>query len=69
MLTESLQARRDTIPVAQHTHQTAPTQFVNAAGVRFAQPDDTGGLIAFLASDDVRWNTGDTVRVHGGSKL
>jgi NAD(P)-dependent dehydrogenase (short-subunit alcohol dehydrogenase family) len=36
---------------------------------RIAQPDDMGGVIAFLASDDVRWITGDTVRVDGGSKL
>jgi 3-oxoacyl-[acyl-carrier protein] reductase len=36
---------------------------------RIAQPDDIGGVIAFLASDDARWITGDTVRVDGGSKL
>ena len=36
---------------------------------RVAQPDDIGGVIAFLASEDARWITGDTVRVDGGSKL
>jgi 3-oxoacyl-[acyl-carrier protein] reductase len=36
---------------------------------RVAQPDDVGGVVAFLASDDARWITGDTVRVDGGSKL
>src|SRR5271167_3949761 len=36
---------------------------------RLAQPDDIGGVIAFLASDDARWISGDTVRVDGGSKL
>jgi 3-oxoacyl-[acyl-carrier protein] reductase len=36
---------------------------------RLAQPDDIAGLIAFLASDNARWITGDTVRVDGGSKL
>ncbi len=36
---------------------------------RLAQPDDIGGVVAFLASDDARWVTGDTVRVDGGSKL
>jgi NAD(P)-dependent dehydrogenase (short-subunit alcohol dehydrogenase family) len=36
---------------------------------RIAQPDDIGGVIAFLASDAARWITGDTVRVDGGSKL
>jgi NAD(P)-dependent dehydrogenase (short-subunit alcohol dehydrogenase family) len=36
---------------------------------RIAQPDDIGGVVAFLASDEARWITGDTVRVDGGSKL
>jgi 3-oxoacyl-[acyl-carrier protein] reductase len=36
---------------------------------RLAQPDDIGGVIAFLATDDARWITGDTIRVDGGSKL
>jgi 3-oxoacyl-[acyl-carrier protein] reductase len=36
---------------------------------RVAQPDDIGDVIAFLASTDARWITGDTVRVDGGSKL
>jgi NAD(P)-dependent dehydrogenase (short-subunit alcohol dehydrogenase family) len=36
---------------------------------RLAQPDDIGDVVAFLASDDARWVTGDTVRVDGGSKL
>jgi NAD(P)-dependent dehydrogenase (short-subunit alcohol dehydrogenase family) len=36
---------------------------------RIAQPDDIGGAIAFLASDDARWITGDTLHVDGGSKL
>jgi 3-oxoacyl-[acyl-carrier protein] reductase len=36
---------------------------------RLAQPDDIGAVVAFLASDDARWITGDTIRVDGGSKL
>jgi len=36
---------------------------------RMAQPDDIGAVVAFLASDDARWITGDTLRVDGGSKL
>ena len=36
---------------------------------RIAQPDDIGGVVAFLASDEARWITGDTIRVDGGSKL
>ena len=36
---------------------------------RIAQPDDIAAAIVFLASDEARWITGDTVRVDGGSKL
>ena len=36
---------------------------------RLAGPEDIGPVVAFLASDDARWITGDTVRVDGGSKL
>ena len=36
---------------------------------RMAAPDDIGAAIAFLASDEARWITGDTLRVDGGSKL
>lgn len=36
---------------------------------RLAAPEDIAGAIAFLASDNARWITGDTVRVDGGSKL
>jgi 3-oxoacyl-[acyl-carrier protein] reductase len=36
---------------------------------RLAQPDDIGPAVAFLASDDARWITGDILRVDGGSKL
>jgi NAD(P)-dependent dehydrogenase (short-subunit alcohol dehydrogenase family) len=36
---------------------------------RVAQPDDIGAVVAFLASDDARWITGDSIHVDGGSKL
>lgn len=36
---------------------------------RIAQPDDIAGAVAFLASDEARWVTGDTLHVDGGSKL
>jgi 3-oxoacyl-[acyl-carrier protein] reductase len=36
---------------------------------RLAQPDDIGGVVAFLASNDARWMTGDTIHVDGGAKL
>jgi len=36
---------------------------------RIGQPGDVASVIAFLASDDSRWITGDTIHVDGGSKL
>jgi 3-oxoacyl-[acyl-carrier protein] reductase len=36
---------------------------------RIAQPDDIGGGVAFLASEEARWITGDIIHVDGGSKL
>ena len=36
---------------------------------RIGQPDDVGSVVAFLASDEARWITGDTIHVDGGSKL
>jgi 3-oxoacyl-[acyl-carrier protein] reductase len=36
---------------------------------RMAAPDDIAAAVAFLASDEARWITGDTLRVDGGSKL
>jgi len=36
---------------------------------RLAEPDDIGGVVAFLASDDARWITGDAIHADGGSKL
>src|SRR5712675_1565698 len=34
---------------------------------RVAQPDDIAPVVVFLASDEARWITGDTVHVDGGS--
>jgi len=36
---------------------------------RMAAPEDIADAVVFLASDDARWVTGDTLRVDGGSKL
>ncbi len=36
---------------------------------RVAQPDDIADAVAFLASNEARWISGDTLRVDGGSKL
>lgn len=36
---------------------------------RVCHPGDIAPVVAFLASEDARWITGDTIRVDGGSKL
>jgi NAD(P)-dependent dehydrogenase (short-subunit alcohol dehydrogenase family) len=36
---------------------------------RVAQPEDIAPVVVFLASDEARWVTGDTIHVDGGSKL
>jgi 3-oxoacyl-[acyl-carrier protein] reductase len=36
---------------------------------RIGQADDVADVVTFLASDQARWVTGDTVQVGGGSKL
>ncbi len=33
---------------------------------RAGQPDDIAGVVAFLASDDARWVTGETINASGG---
>lgn len=36
---------------------------------RLGEPDDVAFVVAFLASDDARWITGEIISVDGGSKL
>jgi NAD(P)-dependent dehydrogenase (short-subunit alcohol dehydrogenase family) len=36
---------------------------------RIAQPADIAPVVAFLASDEARWITGEVIAVDGGSKL
>lgn len=51
--------------------QSSLSKFAHIPMNRIAQPDEIGGVIAFLASDDASYITGETVVVAGGimSKL
>ena len=40
----------------------------HAALGRLGVPDDIAGVAAFLASDDARWITGETLHVNGGQR-
>jgi 3-oxoacyl-[acyl-carrier protein] reductase len=51
------------------TDEGRETIFGMQALKRIGQPADVAPVVAFLASDEARWITGDTIRVDGGSKL
>jgi 3-oxoacyl-[acyl-carrier protein] reductase len=51
------------------TEKGREATFAMQALKQMAQPDDIAPVVVFLASDDARWMTGDSVRVDGGSKL
>lgn len=51
------------------TEQGRATIFSMQVMQRIGQPNDVADAIAFLASDESRWITGDTLQVDGGSKL
>jgi 3-oxoacyl-[acyl-carrier protein] reductase len=36
---------------------------------RLGRPDDIASVVAFLASDDAGWITGETIHVSGGQRL
>lgn len=36
---------------------------------RIAEPDDIGGVVAFLCTDDARWTTAQRIEVSGGNNL
>ena len=53
---------RDNKEINDHVAQ------VTALG-RVGLPDDIGGVVAFLCSDDARWITGQRIEVSGGMNL
>jgi 3-oxoacyl-[acyl-carrier protein] reductase len=49
--------------VSQLSRETAPS--ITPLG-RLGRPDDIADVVAFLASDDARWITGQIIGVNGG---
>lgn len=58
---------------AFHGRFTAPAAFENAAkGVllgRAGRPDEVGSVVAFLASDESSFLTGETIEINGGANM
>src|SRR4029434_3407341 len=60
------------LPDTAHTRYASSEEEIGAMGSavplgRMAQPDDIAAVAVFLASDDARHVTGQTVHVNGGS--
>jgi NAD(P)-dependent dehydrogenase (short-subunit alcohol dehydrogenase family) len=53
-------AGEETLPMAEHAFRKPE---------RVAQPEDIAPVVAFRASDQAGWITGDTIHVDDGSKL
>ncbi|MEU8775795.1 SDR family oxidoreductase [Streptomyces sp. NPDC048606] len=62
-----------TIETDIHPWMADPAAKAHAAGFsvfnRVGQPDDVADVVAFLASDDARWVTGQNIDVSGGSGM
>ncbi|MYS70181.1 SDR family oxidoreductase [Streptomyces sp. SID5926] len=62
-----------TIETDIHPWMADPAAKAHAAGFsvfnRVGQPDDVADVVAFLASDDARWVTGQNIDASGGSGL
>lgn len=67
--------QRSRVPMRNHPHIVA--EVVQRLGQphqalamdRVAGPDDIGDIMAFLASDDSRWITGQRIEASGGQSL
>jgi 3-oxoacyl-[acyl-carrier protein] reductase len=61
-------------PLTKEAGMTAPGGIfhdltMNAPAGRYGKPDDIGKVVAFLASDDADFITGNTIPVEGGSTI
>jgi NAD(P)-dependent dehydrogenase (short-subunit alcohol dehydrogenase family) len=57
------------MPTMTKTEEGRATLLGMQALKRIAQPADVASVVAFLASDEARWITGETIYVDGGSRL
>jgi 3-oxoacyl-[acyl-carrier protein] reductase len=57
------------MPTITKTEEGRATLLGMQALKRIAQPADVASGVAFLATDEARWITGETIYVDGGSKL
>jgi NAD(P)-dependent dehydrogenase (short-subunit alcohol dehydrogenase family) len=58
----------DMNPVASDPVASKPLQAMTTLG-RVGQPHDIAGVVAFLASDDAAWITGERIDTSGGLRL
>ena len=54
--------------IRDNVQYNANVKAMNPLG-RVGEPDDIGGVVAFLCTEDARWITGQRIEVSGGMNL
>lgn len=54
--------------IRENAQYNANVKAATALG-RVGEPDDIGGVVAFLCTEDARWITGQRIEVSGGMNL